>query len=312
MLYSDNRLLRKKRRNMSINRYLDPRNDLAFKKIFGVEKHKHILIDFLNDVLHRDGKDLITIVELLNPSQNPEVSGYKESIVDVLCTDQHGVQYIVEMQVAKVGGFEKRAQYYASKAYINQMKKGGRYEDLKEVIFLAITDFIMFSDKPDYVSEHVILDRKTKENDLKNFSFTFIELPKFTKDNITELKTDIEKWCYFFKHASEPGSINELVDYSKDIIIKDAYSALEAHNWSEMELRTYDDIQKRNWDNIARQSYIESEARKEGKAEGKAEGIQEATEMLAKNMLNSGLSIEQVSNITNLSLEIINELKTRK
>ncbi|MDJ1305542.1 MAG: Rpn family recombination-promoting nuclease/putative transposase [Candidatus Midichloria sp.] len=113
---------------MSITRYLDPRNDLAFKKIFGVEKNKHVLMDFLNDVLYRGGKDLITEVLFLNPTQNPEVASYKESIEDVLCTDQHGMQYIVEMQVAKVRGFEKRAQYYAAKAYINQMREGERYE----------------------------------------------------------------------------------------------------------------------------------------------------------------------------------------
>ncbi|MDJ1305568.1 MAG: Rpn family recombination-promoting nuclease/putative transposase [Candidatus Midichloria sp.] len=79
------------------------------------------------------------------------------------------------------------------------MEKGGEYEDLKEVIFLAITEYIMFPNKPGYLSEHVILDKKTYEHDLKGFSYTFIELPKFKKD-IEELESGIERWCYFFKH----------------------------------------------------------------------------------------------------------------
>src|SRR4029079_7956488 len=151
------------------SKYLDPKNDVAFKKIFGTEKNKDILIHFLNDMLTFKEKSPIREVTFLQPVQNPDIASKKTSIVDILCSDEKGNQYIVEMQVAKEKGFEKRAQYYASKAYISQSIKGGEYHDLKEVIFLAISDFVMFPQKPDYKSDHVILDKKSHENDLKDF-----------------------------------------------------------------------------------------------------------------------------------------------
>ncbi len=114
--------------------------------------------------------------------QDPVTAAKKTSLVDILCKDEKGNRYIVEMQVAKEKGFEKRAQYYASKAYITQAANGGTYQDLNKVIFLAISDFVMFPQKKEYKSDHVILDKKSHENDLKDFSLTFLELPKFNKD----------------------------------------------------------------------------------------------------------------------------------
>ena len=160
-------------------RYLDPKNDLAFKKIFGTEKHKRIPIDFLNAVLGLEEEKRIADLEFLNPKQTPEIDARKESIVDLLVQDQRGVKYIVEMQVAKVKGFEKRAQFYAAKTYCAHFGPGEKYHDLKRVIFLAITDYIVFPNKKDrYKSDHVILDDHSHEDDLDDFSFTFVELPK--------------------------------------------------------------------------------------------------------------------------------------
>ena len=85
------------------------------------------------------------------------------------------------MQVARTEGFAKRAQYYAAKAYANQMNNGDDYPKLKQIIFLAITNFVMFPDKKGYKSDHVILDKESYAHDLKDFSFTFLELPKFDK-----------------------------------------------------------------------------------------------------------------------------------
>ncbi|NGX54030.1 MAG: hypothetical protein K1000chlam4_00752, partial [Chlamydiae bacterium] len=107
-----------------LSRYLDPKNDLAFKKVFGTEKHKRIPMDFLNAVFDLQGDKRIIDLEFLNPRQSPEIDARKESIVDLLVQDQRGVKYIVEMQVAKIEGFEKRAQYYAAKTYCAHFGKG--------------------------------------------------------------------------------------------------------------------------------------------------------------------------------------------
>ncbi len=102
-----------------ISKFLNPKNDYAFKKIFGTEKNKDILVDFINAILRFEGTEQIKTVVFLSPIQDPEIAAKKQSIVDILCTDQKGQQYIIEMQVAHMAGFEKRAQYYASKAYSN-------------------------------------------------------------------------------------------------------------------------------------------------------------------------------------------------
>src|SRR5262249_37053210 len=133
-----------------------------------------------------------------------------------------------------------------SRAYTSQMVEGGKYEDLKEVIFLAITDFEMFPNRRPYKSEHVILDKETYEHHLKDFSFTFFELPKFQKD-INDLTTIEEKWLYFFKHAEETSEEDLHKIIGQDEIIERAYEALNRFSWNEVELRTYDQAIKYEW-----------------------------------------------------------------
>src|SRR5471030_1573385 len=97
-----------------IARFLDPKNDFAFRQVFGKEKNKAILMHFLNDVLKLKRKHLIKEVKFLTPIQDPEIAAKKQSIVDVLCVERSGRQFVIEMQVARTTGFKERAFYYAS------------------------------------------------------------------------------------------------------------------------------------------------------------------------------------------------------
>lgn len=213
-----------------LSKFLDPKNDVAFKKIFGTEKNQDILIHFLNDMLVFKAGKPITKVSFLKTLQDPEIAAKKTSIVDIMCIDEVGNQYIVEMQVAEGDGFIKRAQYYAAKAYSSQLKVAEKYHILKEIIFLAITNFIMFPEKKEFKSDHVILDKVTNEHGLKDFSFTFLELPKFKKRK-EELGSIIDRWCYFFKHAEETSEKDLQEVVGKDLIIQRAYEGApsEAH-----------------------------------------------------------------------------------
>lgn len=280
---------------MTIVKYLNPRNDIVFKKIFGTEKNKDILIHFINDVIVEPGQPKIKKVTLLNPQQFPDTAGQKQSVVDVLCEEESGAQYIVEMQVAKVQGFEKRAQHYASRVYGGQAVKGGDYIALKEVIFLAITEYNMFPKKKGYKCTHWILDKDTHERDLKDFSFTFIELPKFKK-KLQDIETFEDKWCYFFKHADEADNIEELIKNSPEVI-KKAYHALEAHNWTKEELLIYEERERIATD---QQSTLLAE-RMEGKAEGIVEGEAKGIMTVAKKMLAKGKDIKEIAEVTGLS-----------
>ena len=215
------------------------------------------------------------------------------------------------MQVAKVAGFEKRAQYYAAKAYASQPDKGETYDHLKEVIFLAITEYEMFPQKDGYKSVHITLDQKTYERDLKDFSFTFLELKKFNK-TFDELKSYEEKWCYFFKHADNPEDMHELIENS-DEVIKKAYHELEAHNWTNEELRAYEASEKSSKDAKSREKYVEQAARekalKEGREEGMEKGIEKGIEKVVLQMLSNKLDEKLISESTGLSLEEIEKLK---
>ncbi len=283
-------------------KYLSPTNDIAFKKIFGDIKNKDILIHFLNDVLNKTGEDAIKDVVIQNPALLPEIEYSKESLLDVLCTDHRGIQYIVEMQVSGKRGFEKRAQYYAAKVYSSQAQKGQDYRQLKEVIFLAILDFVMFPDKDAYKSDHVIMDKVTHEHDLKDFSFTFIELPKFNKIDPEDLKTYEEKWCYFFNYASEPQYMHRFLATiaEEENVIRKAYNVLEAHYWTYEELQRYERMQKINMDMRAREAYVKEEA----EAIGEARGIRK----VAQKLKQSGMPNEQISEATGLSLDEIHLL----
>lgn len=288
-------------------RFLDPKNDVAFKKIFGSEKNKDILIHFLNDILEFTHDNQITEVEFLTPVQDPEIAAKKQSIVDILCKDKLGVQYIIEMQVDPSAGFEKRAQYYAAKAYCRQTNRGkkedGKYSNLKEIIFIAIANCVLFSNKTSYKSDHVILDKKTYEHDLKDFYFTFIELPKFTKNKIEDLDNIIEKWCYFLKYAEETTKEDLKKIIGSDFVIERAYEALDQFNWTESELIAYEQETKRVWDNRAVEEYKLAQA----ETKGKAEGEKEKAILIAKKMLAEGFDINIIAKITELTAE---EIKT--
>ena len=282
-----------------LTKFLDPKNDFAFKRIFGTEKNKDILIHFLNDMLTFKDRALIQDVTFLKTIQDPETASKKTSIVDILCKDENDNRYIVEMQVAKEKGFEKRAQYYASKAYISQANAGGEDHNLREVIFLAIAEFVMFPKKKQWKSEHVILDRNSYEHDLKDFSFTFLELPKFQK-SIAELSTISDKWMYFFKNAEETteSDLEKLV--GKDMIIERAYDELDRFHWNEEELLTYDQAEKYEG------AYIASMAQKYD--EGLEKGLEKGIEKVARNMLSKGIDVETIASVTGLTEKAIRGL----
>ncbi|WP_410542957.1 Rpn family recombination-promoting nuclease/putative transposase [Wolbachia endosymbiont of Tetranychus urticae] len=302
---------------MALSKFLDPKNDVAFRRIFGTEKNKDILIHFLNDILSFTGKNAIQDIEFLSTIQDPDIASKKQSIVDVLCRDSTGVQWIIEMQVAKTKGFEKRAQYYAAKAYSRQADKGDQYHDLKEIIFIAIADCILFPDKAEYKSKHTIRDEDTNEHDLKDFYFVFIELPKFPKTKEDQLSSIVEKWVYFFRYADETSEEELERIIGSDLIIKRAYEELNRFNWSEKEFIAYEQEIKRIRDEQAVLAQKLDDAKHEGRQEGiqigeergREEGEMKAKVAVAKKSLKAGMSIDVIAEITGLSIDEIKKLQ---
>ncbi len=271
---------------MNITRYLSPKNDYAFKRLFGEERNKDILLGMLNSVLIDQVHKPIVDVEFLKTIQEPETAAAKQSIVDVLCKDQDGCRYVIEMQIASQDGFQKRAQYYAARAYTSQMNRGGDYEDLQKVIFLAFADYRIFDEKEDYKSTHVILDTNTYAHDLKDFSFTFVNLPKFMEKYVEGFPSSLEEKFYYFLAKAEDLSAEEAQALeAHTVVMNRALHELSAINWTAEEYNTYEAAEKKQRDYL---SSLKS-AKKEGKEEGRKEGEKIGRQKALQEMVDKGI-----------------------
>lgn len=178
-------------------KFVDVTNDLAFRKIFGNENKKEVLISFLNAVIVLPNNNKIIEVTIVNPYQLPNLGGGKTTIVDVKAKDQNDNVFIVEMQVAEPVHFSKRVLYHTSQNYSEQINRGDNYDKLNPAYFIGILDFEISKNKK-YLTRHRVLDVETGENIIRDIEFNFIELPKFNLE-LKDLKTDIEQWVYFIK-----------------------------------------------------------------------------------------------------------------
>ncbi|MBS0185740.1 MAG: Rpn family recombination-promoting nuclease/putative transposase [Proteobacteria bacterium] len=291
---------------MMITKFLDPKNALAFKRIFGTPRNSDIMIHFLNDILNLK-EDSIQKVTFLKPNQDPVVAAERQSIVDVMCEDEKHNKFIIEMQVARDPGFVKRAQYYASKTYIDQRDTHADYKDLKNVRFLAIYEENLFPKKVDFISYHEMRDIKTQENDLDSFKFIFLELSKF-KNKKGNLKTLTQKWAYFFKHAAETKEEDLAEIIGSDLIIERAYKELNRFGWSKNELMEYEavDMKIAAVRDALEESF--SEGVKKGEAIGREEGKDIKAVKIAREMIKDGMDIEKIIKFTDLARERIEML----
>ena len=276
-------------------KFVDVKNDVAFRKIFGNENRKEVLISFLNAVLQLQKNSKILDVDILTPYQIPELRGGKVTIVDVKAKDQNGKTYIVEMQVAELEGFDKRVLYYASKSYSAQIHRGDDYEKLKPTFFIGILDFIA-TGNPSFINRHILTDAETNEHFIKDIEFNFIELPKFTK-TAAELETIIDQWVYFIKNAENIEIIPENTD-DKGLI--SAYEDANKHNWTQAELDAYDYVFRREQDERGIKTFAIKKA------------VATRNEEIALRLISRGMSSEEIAKVTGLTIEKIEHLRRKK
>lgn len=281
-------------------KFVDVTNDIAFRKIFGNENRKEILISFLNAVLaFEEGKKILDVT-ILNPYQLPKLSGGKSTIVDVKAKDQNDNWFIVEMQVTEAEDFEKRVLYYTSQSYTDQINRGDAYNQLNPAYFIGILEFSV-SQNTNYISRHRVLDVETGENIIQDIEFNFIELPKFNKQE-TELKSIIDQWIYFIKNAE---NLEVIPENTKDEGLKVAYSTADQHSWSKQELDDYNKIFIREADDRGKITLAEKRAEKRGEERGEQKGKIET----AKNLILENLPNEFISKVTGLDIEQIEKLR---
>ncbi len=272
-------------------KFADVKNDIAFRKIFGNKKKTLILISFLNAVLQLEGRQRIVAVKIENPYLFPRIAGEKSSIIDIRATEEGGRQFVVEMQVAGLDGFDKRVQYYASRDYSMQIAKGEDYIKLKPTVFIGILDFTYFQGT-DYLSYHSLLDEKTYEHKLKDIRFAFIELTKFRKKE-HELISQIDKWTFFIKNASK---LDIIPDNINDEGLIEAYLDADRHKWKKSELIAYDNASIADQDTRGKLVVAEKTGERNGKIK------------IAREMKKEGESLEKIKKYTGLSEQEINTL----
>jgi len=302
-----------------VMKFADPKNDIAFKKIFGDENHKEVLISFLNAVLDFQGEQTIVEVELTNPYQVPKIEALKETILDIKVTNQKQEHFIVEMQKKDLGDFAKRSLYYTSKAYVNQLDAGKNYHKLKKVYFIGLLNFTMFEGQS-CISRHLILNQETNTQDLDDFEFCFIELQKFSKP-LGQLSTLLDKWIYFIKNASSLEMVPK--EFTGNSALEQAFDSAQMYNWNREEMDVYDYIHLKAWDEINAIDTAVKKAEKRAKQEGLEQGLELGIEQeqrlskkqraqdkieIAKNAISQGLEIQTIAAITGLSIEEIEKL----
>jgi predicted transposase/invertase (TIGR01784 family) len=280
-------------------KYIDPLVDFAFKKIFGSEPNKDLLIAFLNEVF-RGRKHIADLI--YNKNEHPgDIKDEGAAIFDLLCTGDNGEQFIIEVQRGRQGRFKERALFYTSRLISDQAPKGKRAEwgyNQTEVYLIALLeDFTLDNNLAgEYLHDICLCNRDTGEIFYNKLGYTYIELRNFVKTE-TELDTDLDKWLYFLKNL--PG-MDRLPVYLRKPIFEKLFSIAEYTNLSKEEKEMYDSSMKHKWDNKNVVDY----AREEGKLEGKLEEARK----IARELRKEGLAIEFIAKTTGLSIEEIEGL----
>jgi predicted transposase/invertase (TIGR01784 family) len=283
--------------------FINPKIDFAFKKIFGSEDSKDILISFLNSLIYEE-KNIIQDLEILNPYLAPKIRGVKDTYLDIKAKikDAETGEYrtvIIEMQVLNIEGFEKRILYNAAKSYSTQLTSGQSYNLLNPVIALTITDFVMFSELHNVSSRFVLKEKDFLiDYPIYDIELIFVELPKFKKQ-LSDLETIVDKWLYFLVNARSLTDVPAVMDNIPEIK-KAFYIANQANlNLDELEDQEKSEIF------IQDQRGAITKALKQGREEGREEGLEQGAKLkmidIARKMLDL-MDDRQICEVTGLSL----------
>ena len=284
------------------SKYINPFTDFGFKKIFGEEASKPLLLDFLNALLPESGK--IVDLTFKNSEQLGETNKNWNLGYDIYCKNEKGEKIIVELQKAEQNFFGKRNTYYASFPIIEQGEKGDWDFNLKAVYCIGILDFTFDNakfdtDKGEY--EHTI---KLKNQNGKTFyeklTFIYFEMPNFIKTE-EELKTRLDKWLYFIKHLEDFQVIPNII---ADEVFQQAFDKAELAKLGSVEMEEYERSLKVFRDLNGAFTTAHDEGKVEGIIEGKIEGKTE----IASFMKAENETIEKIIKYTGLTKEEIEKL----
>jgi predicted transposase/invertase (TIGR01784 family) len=250
-----------------VKRYLDPKNDLVFKRVFG--EHAQILRAFLNDVLPLREDEKIESLEYLTPEQAPEIPVLKNSIVDVRCIDLKKRQFIVEMQMDWSTYFMQRVIFNASKAYVRQLSKSEDYQLLQPVYGLSIIADVFDRETDKFYHHYRFLNIENIDREIQGFQLIFIELPKFKRTNLNGAETGLETWLrYLLETGDNDEAPKETEKWRPEL--QEALQLTELAAYTRDELEAYD----RYWDGVRYHREVANQKlRMKAEAEAKGEAL---------------------------------------
>ncbi len=279
-------------------KYINPFTDFGFKKIFGEEASKPLLIDFLNALLPLTNK--IISLNFKNTEQLGQTDADRKAIYDIYCENEKGEKFIVELQKAKQNYFKERTIYYSTFPIREQAEKGEWNYKLKAVYCVGILDFTFDDYESEPEKNEVVHTIKLKNQHGKVFydklTYIYLEMPNFKKTE-DDLKTRLDKWLYFIKYLEDFQSIPTIFS---DEVFTQAFEKAELAKYGQAELDSYENSLKiyRDLKGVIETAF--DEGRLEGKLEGKLE--------VAKSAKQMGLSTGDIIKLTGLSENEIDTL----
>ena len=280
-------------------KYINPFTDYGFKRLFGEEPNKPLLIDFLNELL-KDEQGKITELTYLKNEKLGSSKLDRRAVFDLYCTSETGEKFIVELQKTKQKFFKDRTLYYATFPLREQAKVGSEWNfELKKVYMISILDFIFDESKANkdkYRYDIKLMDVQTNLVFYEKLMFVYLEMPKFNKE-VEDLKTRFEKWLYVLKNLHK---LDRVPDRLRESIFMQLFETAEIAKFTKEEYHHYEDSLKYYRD------------LKNSLDTSKEEGKIERTKEIAKNMLLDNEPIEKIIKYTGLSAKEIEKIKKLK
>ena len=289
------------------DRYVNPYTDFGFKKLFGTEINKDLLISFINSLLH--GKEVVKDLTYLNTEHLGTGESDRKAVFDVYCENENGEKILVEMQRGVQEYFKDRSLYYATFPIREQGQKGEWNYQLKAVYVIGILNFKFDKVHDNYYHHEVqLLDVETKEVFYDKLTFIYLEMPKFNKSE-DELNGMFEKWLFVLRNLSR---LMERPKALQERIFTRLFEAAEIARFTKVEYDAYEESLKvyRDWQNtIATEKKISwKEGHEEGIEEGIEKGREEKAIIMARRMKAKNYPIDEIIELTDLTEEEINQL----
>ena len=287
----------------TMTKFINPFTDVGFKRIFGQEINKDLLIDFLNALLV--GERQVKDIRFLDKELLPEFEKDRSLIYDVYCTDENGDQFIVEMQNKEHVNFRERTLFYLSQAIARQGERGTDWKfSLKAVYGVFFLNFRL-TDLPHKLRTDIVLaDRDTHELFTDKMRYIFLELPSFHKEE-NECENDFERWIYVLKNME---TLQRLPFKARNAVFQRLEQIVDIASMSKEDRLKYDESIKVYRDRLAVMEFERLKGEQQGFLKGEQQGKMKEKEAIARNLKQAGMATGFIAQVTGLSPEEIARL----